>query len=137
MTYQFSLPFDVDTGSPESLRHLAHHNHLLLFQKARQGYLTQFGFSERDIAGFPMVIVEVTCQYKKELFHNDKIQVRCRVDEIKGKVFSMSYSIEKEDGICASGTSKNVCLDPVSRKAVQVPKAFTAAVSKFESITAS
>ncbi len=133
MTFQFSLPLEVDTGSKEPDNHLVHHNHILLFQQARVAYLKQFGYTERNIEGFRAFIVEVACTYKNELFNQDQIEVKCRMDDIKGKVFSMSYSIEKDGIVCAHGMTKSICINPVSKEPVPVPDAFAAAVARYES----
>ncbi|MFH1154753.1 MAG: thioesterase family protein [Pseudomonadota bacterium] len=134
MTYKFVFPIQVDTGNTDPSRHLAHHNHLVLFQKARQAYLEQFGYTERDIEGLRMFIVEANCVYKRELFHQDRVVVKCRVDEIKTKVFSMTYSIERDDEVCARGYTRSVCADPVSSKSVPLPGVFVSTISRYESL---
>ncbi len=132
MISQFCLTCVVDTGSEDLSRHLTHHNHILLFQKARQAYLAQFGYTEQNIEGLRMFVVEVRCTYKHELFHRDKIDIRCRMDEIGNKVFSMSYTIERGETLCALGMSKSVCAEPGVKKAVSLPRAFLEKVSQYE-----
>lgn len=132
MMYKFTFSIQVDTGFTDPTRHLAHHNHLVLFQKARLAYLDQFGYTERNIEGLRMLIVEVTCTYKQELFQNDLAEVKCRVDEIRPKVFCMSYVIEKNGQVCALGTTKSVCADPVSKKSTLLPEAFVSVVTRYE-----
>ena len=132
MTARFCLTCVVETGSADLSRHLTHHNHILLFQKARQAYLAQFGYTEQNIEGLRMFVVEVRCTYKRELFHQDKIDIRCQMDEIKNKVFSMSYTIEREGTLCALGMSKSVCAEPGGKKAVSLPHPFVAKVSQYE-----
>ena len=136
MTIRFCLSYDLGTDSrvPSTSRHLPHHQHILLFQKARQAYLAQFGYTERDIEGFGMFIVDVHCTYKREIFHQDKIDIKCGVDEVKGRVFSMSYTIERDGILCALGASKNVCVDPVFQKAIPLPQSFVAKISQYEKL---
>ena len=132
MVYKFTRSIQVDTGLENPANHLAHHHYLILFQEARQAYLDQFGYSERDIEGFGMFIVEVNCVYKKELFHQDRIDVKCKIDHMKNKVFSMSYVIERTGQVCAQGLTHSVCVDPVIGRSVPLPRAFVSAVSRYE-----
>jgi YbgC/YbaW family acyl-CoA thioester hydrolase len=130
--YKFFFPIRVDASSINQARHLPHHNYLLFFQKARQAYLQQFGFTEQDIAGKRMFIVEAHCIYKKELFLWDEVIVKCRVNELRPKVFVMGYSIEREGLVCARGTTKSVCVNPDTRKSVPLPKAFVSEIIAYE-----
>jgi len=132
MEYKFTVSIEVDTGPGTPANHLAHHHYLVLFQEARKAYLDQFGYSERDIEGFMMFIVEVNCVYKKELFHQDRIEVKCRINQIKNKVFSMSYVIELAGQVCAQGLTHSVCVDKVTGKSVPLPRAFVSAISRYE-----
>jgi acyl-CoA thioesterase FadM len=54
------------------------------------------------------------------------------MDEIKNKVFSMSYTIEREGTLCALGMSKSVCAEPGVKKAVLLPHPFVAKVRQYE-----
>ena len=94
--------------------------------------MQQFDFTEADIAGQRMFIVEAHCIYKKELFLDDQVIVKCRVSELRPKVFVMEYSIEREGLVCAQGTTKSVCVNPDTRKLVPLPKAFVSAIIAFE-----
>lgn len=132
MEYRYIYPLQVDTGVKNSTSHLAHHNHLVLFQQARLGYLGQFGYTEKNIEGTRMFIVEAHCVYKKELFHRDLIVVKCCVDQIKPKLFSMSYEIEKNDQVCARGYTKSVCVDPELKKTICLPQLFVSQVTRHE-----
>jgi YbgC/YbaW family acyl-CoA thioester hydrolase len=130
--YKFFFPIRVDAGLMNQASHLPHHNYLLFFQKARQAYLQQFGFMEQDIAGKRMFIIEAHCIYKKEVFLGDEVIVKCRVSELRPKVFVMEYSIEREGLVCAHGTTKSVCVNPDTRKSVPLPESFVSAIIAYE-----
>ena len=132
--FSFSLSLQVETGFDDPARHLPHHHHLVLFQKARLAYLDQFGYTERNIEGRRMFIVEANCRYLKELFDRDAVEVRCRVDDLRSKVFSMRYSIEKDGDPCALGYTRSVCVDTATRRSVFLPEAFVTAVRRFEGL---
>ena len=124
MNRSFAIPIQVETGSDDPSAHLAHHNHLLLFQKARQAWLGQFGYTERNIEGLRMFVVEANCVYKAELFNRDNVQVTCQPESVTGKLFTLSYTIERQGRVCARGFTKCMCVAPVTRKSVPLPEAF-------------
>lgn len=133
--FNFSIPITVRIGDINYGNHVGYQNYLLYFQDARIAYLGQFGFSERDIAGYPMMVSAVECNYKRELRLGDELTVGCRVSKIRKKAFTMEYQILKSDLLCAVGTTTNLCCDFTSRKVVQLPTPFLEAIKSFEGET--
>lgn len=130
--FRFTIPITVRIGDINYGNHVGHQNFLLYFQEARIAYLGRLGFSEMDIGGYGMIVADVTCRYRRELFLGDVIDVGCRISEMKSKAFIMEYRIEKMDTTCATGATTNLCLDYAAKKVVALPGAFVAAVRAFE-----
>lgn len=130
--FKFSFPITVRISDINYGNHVGYQHFFSYFQDARIAYLHQFGFSERDIAGYGMLVAEATCQYKRELFHGDHIIVQCRVSLIRKKSFIMTYQIEKEGLLCATGSTTNMCFDSKNKKVIQLPEAFITAVEFYE-----
>lgn len=133
-TYTFFIPMAIRIGDINYGNHVGYQNFFLFFQDARIAYLNQFGYSEMDIAGFPMIVAEAHCKYRKELRLGDRIVVKCRVSRIEKRRFEMSYRVEKQSQISATGTTINMCIDRQQKKIVSLPQAFIAAVSAHEGI---
>ncbi len=133
--FKFSTLVTVRIGDINYGNHAGHQNYFLYFQESRIAYLKQFGYSELDINGYGMIIVEAHCKYKQELYLGDKITVKCRVSELKSKVFIMEYQIEKIDTLCAVGSTINLCFDYRKKKAVHLPQEFVTSIKKFEAMT--
>lgn len=132
--YKFSIPLTVRAGDLNYGNHVAYYNYLLYFQEARIGYLAQFGCTELDINGYGMIISEARCQYKRELFLSDAIQVHCKVTELKPKRFTMHYQIQRRSTICAEGYTTNICYDYTAKRMVSLPKEFIADIARFENL---
>lgn len=133
--FHFSIPVTVRIGDINYGRHVGYQNYLLYFQEARIAYLSHLGFSELDICGTGMIVSEVTCRYRRELFLGDVIDVGCRISEIRSKAFVMEYRIARSGTVCATGATINLCFDYAAKKVVALPEPFAAAVRSFESAT--
>ena len=134
--YRFSIPLTVRVGDLNYGNHVGHHKFLLYFQEARIAYLAQFGCSELDIKGLGMKVTAVQCRYKRELFLGDDIDVYCKVSELKSKRFTMQYQINKQEIVCAFGTTDNVCFDNNAKRVARLPIDFIDDIKNFEDIDA-
>jgi acyl-CoA thioester hydrolase len=131
--FKFTIPVTVRVAEINYGNHVGYQHFLSYFQESRIAYLRQLGFSERDIGGYGMIVSEVTCRYRRELFLGDLIDVGCRIPEMKSKAFIMEYRIEKMNTTCATGATTNLCFDYAAKKVVPLPGEFVAAVKAFES----
>lgn len=132
--FKFSIPLNIRITDVNYGNHVGYQNFLSFFQEARIAYLDQFGFSELNISGSGMIISEVNCKYKKELFFGDDIIVGCRISKLRPKVFIMNYQISKADEICASGVTTNMCFDYDIKKVVKLPPEFVTAIKEYEGL---
>ncbi len=133
--FKFSIPIAVRIDDINFSGHVGYQIYLLYFQEARIAYLKNFGFAERDIAGFGMVVVDVHCKYKKELLSGDTFMAQCRVSELRSKTFTMEYRLINDPVIHAVGSTVNLCIDRQARKAARLPQAFIDAVRAYEGIS--
>ena len=74
--------------------HVGNERALLFFQWTRESFLRQNNLSETNIGdGSGFIQVEATVQYKKQLFLNQKIEVRITKIEIKGLKIIFEHEI--------------------------------------------
>ena len=131
---RFSIPLKVHIGDVNYGGHVGYQVYLSYFHEARIAYLKEFGCSELDIHGYGMIISEVNCKYKKELFHRDEIRVKCGIGQLKSKAFIMEYQIEKSDDVCAIGSTTNLCYDYQKKKVVKLPLEFVKTIKEYEGL---
>jgi acyl-CoA thioester hydrolase len=134
--FKFSIPITVRIGDINYGNHVGYHVYLLYFQEARIAYLKNIGFSERDIAGFGMVVASAECRYKKELLLGEEFRVECCISELKPKAFSMEYRVVKGQTIHAVGSTANLCFDHTTKKVGRWPQVFIDAVRAYEGMGA-
>ena len=131
---RFSIPLKVHIGDVNYGGHVGYQVYLSYFHEARIAYLKEFGCTELDIHGYGMIISEVNCKYKKELFHRDEIRVKCGIGQLKSKVFIMEYQIEKGDDVCGIGSTTNLCYDYQKKKVVKLPLEFVKVIREYEGL---
>ena len=132
--FRFILPLTIRVADLNYANHVGYQNYLAYFQEARLAYLDNLGYSELDIDGYGIMIAEVTCRYRQELFLKDSVQVGCRVAALRSKSFRMDYEIRREGSLCAEGHTDCLCVDPHLKKVARLPDRFTAAVKQLEGI---
>ena len=133
--FNFSIPLTVRVSDLNYGNHVGYQNFFSFFQEARIAYLGQFAYTELDIEGHGLIVSEANCQYKRELFLNDRIRIACRIQEMKPKLFVMTYQVSKADLICAKGFTKNLCYDYQAKKITRFPQAFVEKVQVFEKLS--
>lgn len=132
--FNFNIPLTVRINDLNYGAHVGHQHFLSYFQEARMAYLKQWGYTELDIEGTGMVVGEVGCRYKQQLFYDDVIEVGCRAEDLKSKRFTMRYRIERAGKLCAEGFSLNFCFDYQAQKVAPLPQALTQVLKTFEGI---
>jgi len=133
--YKFSIPVKVRIMDINYGNHVSYAYYFLYFHDARIEYFTNLGFSEMNLGGCGIIITEANCKYKKELILGDELIIKCKISNIRSKGFDMNYVIERDNVICAEGTTSILCFDYENKKAMGVPEIFLKAVKKFEEIS--
>jgi acyl-CoA thioester hydrolase len=134
--FKFSIPITVRIGDINYGNHVGYQIYLLYFQEARIAYLKNMGYSERDVAGYGMIVSSVECKYKKELLLGEEFRVECRISELKSKALTMEYRVVKGETLHALGSTSNLCFDRQARKVGRWPQVFVDAVQTYEGIAA-
>jgi acyl-CoA thioester hydrolase len=132
--YPFSLAIKVRIVDLNYGNHVGHHSYFLFFQDARIAYLKHLGHSEFDICGYGMILADANCRYKQELHLGDEIEVGCKISKIRTKAFIMDYQIEKDQKVCATGSTTSLCFDYQKRQVVKLPQVFAMQVKEFEGL---
>ena len=112
--------------------HVGNETALLFFQWARESFLRQNNLSETNIGdGNGFIQVEATVQYKKQLFLNQKIEVRIAKIEIKGLKIVFEYEIYSGQDLAITGTATVLAYNYEEQKVKKVPTNFKEIVEKY------
>ena len=112
--------------------HVGNERALLFFQWTRESFLRQNNLSETNIGdGSGFIQVEATVQYKKQLFLNQKIEVRITKIEIKGLKIIFEYEIYTGKELAITGTATVLAYNYEEQKVKKIPAKFKEIVKKY------
>lgn len=112
--------------------HVGNERALLFFQWARESFLRQNNLSETNIGdGSGFIQVETTVQYKKQLFLDQKIEVRITKIEIKGLKIIFEYEIYSGKDLAITGTATVLAYNYEEQKIKKIPANFKELIEKY------
>ena len=112
--------------------HVGNERALLFFQWARESFLRQNNLSETNIGdGNGFIQIEATIQYKKQLFLNQKIEVRITKIGIKGLKIIFEHEIYSGQDLTITGTATVLAYNYEEQKVKKVPANFKEIVEKY------
>lgn len=112
--------------------HVGNERALLFFQWARESFLRQNNLSETNIGdGSGFIQVEATVQYKKQLFLDQKIEVRITKIEIKGLKIIFEYEIYSGKDLVITGTATVLAYNYEEQKIKKIPANFKKVIEKY------
>ena len=112
--------------------HVGNERALLFFQWTRESFLRQNNLSETNIGdGSGFIQVEATVQYRKQLFLDQKIEVRITKIEIKGLKIIFEYEIYTGKELAITGTATVLAYNYEEQKIKKIPAKFKEIVKKY------
>jgi len=129
--FPFSTELAVRVGDINYGGHLGNDALLALLQEARLQFLQQYGFTERDIGGKGIIMVDAAIQYRAESFHGDVLVIEVAVTGVDKHGCDIVYrATNKATGKeVARAKTGIVFFDYMQRTMVPVPGEFSAVVS--------
>ncbi len=92
---------------------LHHANFFVYFEMGRTELLRARGVSYRDVedSGHLLVIVDLTCKYKKPAYYDDLLTIRTIVERITYVKIVHRYEVRRDGVLLAEGHSTLACVD--------------------------
>jgi acyl-CoA thioesterase FadM len=114
--------------------HLGNDSLLAIIHEARIRFLNNLGYSELDVDGSGIIMVDAAIQYKSEGFYKDDLLIEIAITDISSIGCDFVYRItnkknEKEIALAKTGI---VFYDYENKKTVKVPSAF---IEKIEELS--
>jgi YbgC/YbaW family acyl-CoA thioester hydrolase len=129
-SFKTSIPVritDVNYGG-----HVGNDSFLSLMQEARVQFFKQYNYTETNLEGLGVIMVDAAIEYKAELFYGDIAEISVTAGNIARLGFDLFYLVEKNDGtktqIAAKAKTGILCFDYAVRKVAPLPQA---AIEKF------
>jgi acyl-CoA thioesterase FadM len=128
--YKTEIPLritDINYGG-----HLGNDKILSIIQEARVRFLKSLGYSEMDVEGYGIIMIDAAIQYKSEGFYGDIIIVEVDAGDFDKPGFDLFYRLSnKETGKEIALAKTGIAIfDYQKRKIVPVPEEF---IRKIES----
>jgi len=111
--------------------HLDNAQLLTLVSEARVRFFKSLGYTEGNVAGYPIVVGDIMAQYKSEGFHGETMRVSMVPQDYNRYGFDLVYRMECLDSQreVARGKIGIVFIERDTRKVTPVPQAFLARVN--------
>jgi len=106
--------------------HLGNDSLLSIIHEARVRFLNHFGYSESNVEGVGIIMIDAAVQYKSEGFYGDNLLIEISVDDFSGIGCDFIYSISNKESKKEIAVAKTgiVFFDYEKRKTAPVPSAF-------------
>ena len=105
---------------------IAHHsNYLVWFEVGRTDLCREAGLPYRSIEerGYILVVTEVNCRYLAPFAYDDEVIVETSIGEAGSRMMRFEYILQTSgEELCATGFSRHVWLDRISRRPVVAPR---------------
>ena len=125
--FQFKTEIPIRITDLNYNDHLGNDSVLSVCQEARMQYLNQFGFTELNIDGSGIIMVDAAVQYKSEGFYGDVLLVEVAITDITkiGCDFVYRISNKENKNDVAFAKTGIVFFDYENKKVVPVPVKFS------------
>ena len=111
--------------------HLDNAQLLTLVSEARVRFFKSLGYTEGNVAGYPIVVGDIVAQYKSEGFHGETMRVSMVPQDYNRYGFDLVYRMECLDSQreVARGKIGIVFIERGTRKVTAVPQEFLTRVN--------
>jgi len=122
MKKDLTVPMDVRFADLDMYGHVNSTTFFTYMETARVK-LFMDTFQELTKRGVLLVVVSAECNYKKEIFLNDKVFVTVSLDKVGNTSFDLKYDIHNGEGkIFAVGKTTLVAIDAKKKMPMQLPE---------------
>jgi len=106
--------------------HLGNDSLLSIIHEARVRFLNHLGYSESNLEGFGIIMIDTAIQYKSEGFYGDELLVEIAVNDFTGIGCDFIYRLTNKESNKEIAVAKTgiVFFDYKNKKAVSVPDKF-------------
>ncbi len=110
--------------------HLGNDALLSILHEARVQFLKHHGFTEADVGGCGLLMVDAVLVYRQEVFYGDTLRIEVAVTDLQRTRCDFVYRVTKTGTreVAAEAKTGMAFFDYRERKVVRAPEKFVAAV---------
>lgn len=117
-----TIELRVSFAELDGMRAVYHTNHIKWFDLVRTKLFREAGFQMQnwEASGILLPLVVCHCEYKASATFDDLLEITADVEEVKGKVITITYKIinKETSKLIATGLTKQVTCDENSKSFV-------------------
>lgn len=113
MTHQHEIEIRVRYQETDAMGVLHHANYFTYFEIGRTELLRANGFDYRRVeeGGIFMVIVEISCRYRRPAKYDDVLRLRTTLKRVTAAKIEHEYQLFRGDELLAEAKSVLACVD--------------------------
>lgn len=123
--WPFSTEIDIGVGMINYGGHLGNDSFFTLLHEARLRYLKSLGYTELDVEGLGLIVVDAAIEYKAECRHGELLRVAVAPADPRPRGCDLCYLVTKADGTVAARAKTGVLFfDYGTRHVAAMPASF-------------
>ncbi len=127
MKNTFKFIYQVNISDINYGGHMGNDRSLSLFHEARLAFFKSLELSEMNIGeGLGIIMKDAQVDFLAEIFHQDELEVRVSLGEVKGLLFYINYEVERtsDSKQVLKGKTGILAFDYSKRKLAKAPQSF-------------
>ena len=124
--FLFSTEIEIRISDINYGGHLGNDSLLSIIQEARLRFLKHFGFSEKNVSGYGIIMADAVIIYKSQAYYGDILKIEITVDDFSKQAFDMLYRISKNPAgkEVARAKTRIALFDYQKNRIVSIPQSF-------------
>ena len=125
-SFSFATEIDITIGHINYGGHLGNDSLMTILQEARIRFLEGMGYSEKDVEGVGIIMVDAAVEYKAECFRSDRLLVQIAAADPGKFGCDLCYLATKQgtETVAAKAKTGILFFDYGTRKPVTMPEKF-------------
>jgi acyl-CoA thioester hydrolase len=107
--------FHVRYAETDAMGIVHHAAYIVYFEEGRSHYMRQRGSSYADFerGGHFMAVTEVNARYHKAARYDQRIRIRCWVEQVRSRTLTFAYELADEGSgeVFVTGSTKHICIN--------------------------
>jgi acyl-CoA thioesterase FadM len=124
-TFPFSTVIKIRITDVNYGGHVGNDSFLSLVHEARQQFLNAFGYSELDVEGVGLIMIDAAIEYKSELNYGNEVKISVIATGLNRFGFDLHYLLEVYTGnawtVAGKVKTGMLCYDYSAKKIVVTP----------------
>lgn len=106
--------FNIRYAETDAMGIVHHASYIIYFEEGRSNYARQRGsdYAGFEKAGYYLTVAEINARYRKAAHYDQRLTVRCWVEEVKSRGLTFAYEIllAETGELLVTGYSKHICI---------------------------